>query len=407
MATTTARTASVFRSSAFSRFYAGQTLSYLGDGLRTLAIPLLVFRLTGSATAIGWTWGLEFLPFAIVGLVGGSLADRVDRRRLMLASDGVRFVIMALFSVLFVTGRLSIGLLYAGVLLLAVAGAIFSGAQTSTVPYLLGQHGAKPGIAALQATEQTMNLVAPPLGGAIMGAFGPLPALIINAITYLCSQIAIASVRTFGPDEPRGIPTPREVLGDIATGWRYLMADAAMRANAFFSLSFNLVGSIGFVSLIPYFKRAFEASDLAVGIAFGCFSAGAAVGAYIAGRTHWRVGPALVIANVVDGLGWLPLPWTHSMPVAVAGIVFSSVCAGYYVTTIVSWRMRIIPEEFVGRVFGVVRLIVLLGIMPGSLAGGWLADHVGVRETMGISAFGYLALSALMATSPALRREAR
>ena len=65
MATVTARTPSVFRSSAFSRFYAGQALSYLGDGLRTLAIPLLVFRLTGSATAIGWTWGLEMLAVRV------------------------------------------------------------------------------------------------------------------------------------------------------------------------------------------------------------------------------------------------------------------------------------------------------------------------------------------------------
>ena len=61
MATVTARPASVFRSSAFTRFYAGQAFSYLGDGLRTLAVPLLVFRLTGSATAVGWTWGLECL----------------------------------------------------------------------------------------------------------------------------------------------------------------------------------------------------------------------------------------------------------------------------------------------------------------------------------------------------------
>ena len=102
MATVTARTPSVFRSSAFSRFYAGQALSYLGDGLRTLAIPLLVFRLTGSATAIGWTWGLELLPYAFVSLVGGSLADRVDRRRLMLTCDALRFTVMAVFSVLFI-----------------------------------------------------------------------------------------------------------------------------------------------------------------------------------------------------------------------------------------------------------------------------------------------------------------
>jgi MFS family permease len=407
MATVTARTPSAFRSSAFSRFYAGQTLSYLGDGLRTLAIPLLVFRLTGSATAIGWTWGLELLPYAFVSLIGGSLADRVDRRRLMLICDGLRFTVMAVFSVLFATGHLSVGMVYGGVVLLAIGGSIFLGAQTPTIPYLLGKDGAKSGVATLQATEQTVNLIAPPLGGAIMGIVGPLPALIVNALTYLCSQVAIASVRTFGPDETSRIPNPREIASDVAAGWRVLMSDATMRTTSLYSMFGNLIGSVGFVALIPYFKRSFDASDAAVGLAFGAFSAGAALGSFVAGRTHWPVGRTLILANLVDGVGWLPLPWARSMPVAVAGIVVASVCAGYYVTSIVSWRMRVVPEELVGRVFGVVRLVVLVGILPGSLAGGWLADHVGVRETMGISAFGYMLVAACLATSRAVRSEAR
>ena len=72
MATLTARLPSVFRSSSFARFYAGQCLSYLGDGLRMLAIPLIVFHLTGSGVALGVTWGLELIPYAFVSLIGGS-----------------------------------------------------------------------------------------------------------------------------------------------------------------------------------------------------------------------------------------------------------------------------------------------------------------------------------------------
>ena len=406
MATTTARPASVFHSSAFSRFYAGQALSYLGDGLRTLAIPLLVFRLTGSAGAVGLTWGLELLPYPFVSLIAGSLADRVDRRRLMLSCDALRFGVIALFALLFATGHLTLWMIYAGVLLLAVGGATFLGAQTPSIPYLLGKDGAKAGVATLQATEQTVNVIAPQLGGALMGMIGPLPALVLYAVTYLTSQVAIASVRTFGPDAPGRIPNPREIVADALEGWRFLMRDRSMRITSLFSCGFNLVGSIGFVALIPYFKRAFAASDASVGLAFGCFSAGAALGSFVAGRTHWKVGPALIAANVVDGLGWLPLPWAQTMPVAVVGIVLASMCAGYYITTIVAWRMRIVPEDSIGKVFGVVRLVALVGILPGSLAGGWLADRVGVRETMAVSAFGYALLTGLMALT-SVRRERR
>lgn len=407
MATATARSASAFRSSSFARFYAGQTFSYLGDGLRTLAIPLLVFRLTGSAVAIGWTWGLELLPYAFVSVIGGSLADRVDRRRLMIASDALRFCVMALLSLAFFTGHLTIGEIYAGVVVLAIGGSIFLGAQTASVPFLLGKDRAKGGVAALQATEQTVNLIAPPLGGALMGLVGPLPALVINACTYLVSQLTLSSVPTFGPDNPGGMPTVREIVDDVAAGWRFLSGDATMRITSLCAIGFNLVGSVGFVALIPYFKRTFGASDAAIGVIFGCFSAGAALGSFVAGRTHARVGRVLVAANLLDGAGWLPLPWAHSLPLAVAGIVASSFAAGFYITTIVSWRMRIVPEAMLGRVFGVVRLWVLCGILPGSLAGGWCADHLGVRATMAISAFGYFAFTLVMAASRRVREEAR
>src|SRR5580693_8136716 len=90
---------SVFASRSFSLFFAGQALSYVGDGLRTIAIPLLVYHLTNSASALGVTYALELLPFAVFGLVGGSLADRIDRRRLMIGCDLVRFAVMALFAI--------------------------------------------------------------------------------------------------------------------------------------------------------------------------------------------------------------------------------------------------------------------------------------------------------------------
>ena len=287
------------------------------------------------------------------------------------------------------------------------SGATFLGAQTPSIPYLLGKERVKGAVAVLYATEQSANLVAPPIGGFLFALVGPLPALAINAVTYLTSQIAVASVRSFGPDAPRGLPSLRDLAGDVAAGWRFLFADKTMAVLSFSSCWFNFIGSIGFVSLIPYFKLAFGAGDHVIGLAFGCFAAGAAAGAYLAGRTHWAFGPAMIAAYFLDGLGWLPLPWTHSVWTAIGGVAFSSVCSGYVVTSIVSWRLRVIPEELVGRVFGVVRLVVLVGILPGSVLGGWLSDHIGVRTTMLISAVGFFAFTALLAFSPTLRRERR
>lgn len=407
MATVTARPASVFRSSSFSRFYAGQALSYLGDGLRTLAIPLLVFRLTGSSMALGWTWGLELLPYAFVSVIAGSLGDRVDRRRLMIVCDAVRFIVMAAFVVLFATGHLALWMIYTGLLLLAIGGSIFLGAQTPSIPFLLGIDRAKGGVAALQATEQSVGLIAPPLGGLLFALVGPLPALIVNAVTYLTSQVAIASVRTFGPEVPGPLPTWREIAADIAAGARFVFGEKAMLRLSLASCGFNFVGTLGFVLLIPYYKQTFGVGDQVVGFAFGCFAAGAALGAFIAGRTHWPVGPALIVAYLIDGIGWLPLPWTNVLAVGIGGVVVSSIASGYIVTSVVSWRLRVIPKDLVGRAFGVVRLIVLFGIFPGAILGGWCGDHIGVRMTVLISAVGYCAFTLILLFSRTVRAERR
>jgi len=101
-------------------FYAGQAFSYVGDGLRTLALPLLVFHLTGSALSLGITYALEFLPFAVTGLIGGSLADRLDRRRLLLSCDFVRFFIIAFFAVAYWRGFLTLPMLYVGIVIIAM-----------------------------------------------------------------------------------------------------------------------------------------------------------------------------------------------------------------------------------------------------------------------------------------------
>jgi MFS family permease len=393
MATIARRNESAFRSSAFRRFYAGQTLSYLGDGLRTIAIPLLVFRLTGSAVSLGWTFALELLPFALFSLVGGSLADRLNRRRLMLATDATRFTIMALFTVALWRHVLTLPLLYTGVALLAVCAAVFMGAQSSSIPYLLGKDHAKGAVAALSAAEQGINLIAPPLGGAILSVAGALPALAANAVTYLCSQVAIASVPSFGPERDRGFPSLHEIGRDVAIGFRFVMADPVMRTLSLNATALNTVAIFGFVAMIPYLKREFGASDQLVGIAFGAFSLGSVVGALVSGRTHWPFGRALVTAYILDALCWLPTIWTHHFWVAVASVSCCAACGAYEITMIVAWRMRVIPEEVVGRVFGVIRLLVLIGMFPGSLFGGLLTDQLGPRTVFAISGFGFLLLT--------------
>jgi len=404
-----ARAESVFRNRSFSLFYTGQAFGYVGDGLRLIAIPLLVFHLTGSALSVGVTYALELGPFALFGLVGGSLADRLDRRRLMIGCDLVRFSVMALFAIGYARGFLTLPILYGGIVLMALAAAVFLGGQASSIPYLIGKDRATQATAALLAAEQISGTVLPPIGGALFALLGPLPALIGNACTYLISQVSLAAIDTLGPQTPSGPPTLREVASDVGVGFRFLWSDQAMRTLSAFQLLFNFFGFMVGAVLIAFLKRDFGASDIQVGYAYGVAALGAVLGSWIAGRVPpaWPFGRMLVVALACDGLFFVPVMLTHHLAVVLVFLAITNIFVLFEIAQIVGWRMRIVPEEFVGRVFGAVRLVVLIGTVPGAIVGGALADRFGARVPILVSGFGYLAVAALAWAMPAIRNDKR
>lgn len=400
---------SVFSNRSFSLFYVGQTFSYAGDGLRIIALPLLVYHLTGSALSIGVTYALEMGPFALFGLVGGSLADRLDRRRLMIACDFIRFATMALFAFGYARGLLTLPLLYTGIAVISTSAAIFLGAQASTIPYLLGKARATQAVAALLSAEQATQMVLPPVGGALFALMGPLPALVINATTYMFSQISLAAVDTFGPDAPLGVPSIRELLADVATGFRFLWRDRSMAVISFVLLSVNFFGFLGIAVMVPFLKRDLNATDAAVGYTLGCGAVGAVVGSYLGGRAPrtWPFGRMLIVAFLVDGVTFVPITFAHTLWVAVPFLALANAAALFEVTQIVGWRMRVTPEELVGRVFGAARLVVLAGTVPGAVIGGYIGDRYGARDAIAVSTAGYIVASLVLACIPAVRNERR
>ncbi|MBV8171776.1 MAG: MFS transporter [Candidatus Eremiobacteraeota bacterium] len=398
-------TRSIFAERGFTLYFCGQLLSYLGDGLRTLAIPLLVFNITGSGLSLGITYALEFLPFSLFGLVGGSLADRLDRRRLMIACDFVRFAIIGLFALLYWRHALTLPVLYIGIAIVSIAAAIFLGGQSTSIPFLVGTARSGRAVAALLAAEQTSNLVAPPLGGLLFALGGPLPALALNAFTYLTSQISLALVPSMGPDEPGPAPSLHEIWADIVEGFRFMNGDRVMRLVAYCSLLLNFFGMMAAAVFIPFLKLEFHASDAQVGLSYGALAAGSICGSLLGGATagRWPFGRALLIAYALDGLIFIPVVFAHRLWPAVVFWMLANIGGSFEVTQIISWRMRVTPHEKIGRVFAAVRLIALIGVVPGTLIGGSLADLHGPRLPVIISTFGFL-IVALGASAFAMLR---
>jgi predicted MFS family arabinose efflux permease len=171
----------------------------------------------------------------------------------------------------------------------------------------------------------------------------------------------------------------------------------------------NGIGFGGYSILIPFLKGGFHASDSQVGIFLGISSIGAISGSIFAGRfaSRWPFGRALCVALMLDALLFIPVILARNMWIAGAFWAIANACAYFEIAQIVGFRLRIVPEELVGRVFGVVRLFVLCGIAPGVLLFGYLADHISPHYAMTVSAFGYLTVALLAIANPSIRNETR
>jgi MFS family permease len=400
---------SVFASRAFRQYFIGQSLSMLGDGLRTLAVPLLAYHLTHSALSTGAAFICEIMPFSLFSLVGGSLADRLDRRKLMIACDAIRFAVMAFFAIAYWLHVLTLPMIYGGLVVISICAAAFLGGQSSSIPYMLGRERSTEAIAVLVASENTANLVAPVVGGALFAYFGPLPALTLNALTYLASHLSLSRIPSLGPEAAAGLPSMRNLGSDIALGFGSLWSDLTLRFQAIASCLFNFFGFGSYAILIPFLKKGFGASDQQVGIFLGISAVGAVLGAAFAARysRRWPFGAAVTTAYVLDSVIFLPVVLVSNLWIAATFWGISNMVGNFEIAQIIGFRMRVTPAEMVGRVMGAVRVLVLSGMAPGVLLFGYVADRYSPHAAMWIGCAGFIVIAGVAACVPALRNERR
>jgi MFS family permease len=400
---------SIFASRGFRRYFAGQSLSFVGDGLRLLSVPLLAYHLTHSALSTGAALICEVAPFSLFALVGGSLADRLDRRKLMIGCDAVRFAVMSFFAIAYAVHILTLPMIYGGLVIISICAAGFLGGQSSSIPYLLGRKQSTKAIAMLLAAESTSNLVTPAIGGALFAYLGPLPALTINALTYLGSQLSLVSIPSLGPEKTTGLPTLRHFLSDIALGYRALWADLGMRAQAFVAFSLNIFGFGCYAILIPFLKKGFDATDQQVGFFFAISAVGAIGGASVAARygDRWPLGRSLTRAYLIDALLFIPVVLVSNIWLAAFFWASSNALANFEIAQIIGFRMRVTPEHMVGRLMGAVRLLVLAGMAPSVTFFGWVADHRSPHVAMSIACIGTGVVAIAAFLTPAIRNEPR
>jgi MFS family permease len=374
----------------YVRLWTGATVSNLGDGVTLAAVPLLATTLTRSPTSIAVVSLAMTLPWLLFALVGGALADRLDRRKTMAAVDAFRMVAIGTLAGFVLAGEESLALIVVVAFVLGTAETLFDNASQAILPNVVPKEHLETANGRLYAAEIVTNqFVGPPLGAFLFTVAAAAPFL-LDAGSFGLAALAVLGMRgSFRPVRAAatgasgdGASEPRpSIRADIAEGVRWLRRHRLLRTLALALAVLNLLASAVFAVLVLYALEVLDLSQRGYGVLLTAGGIGALLGSLLARALSSRVGPGtvLVISMVAIGAAMLvPALWANPIALGLGLALEGGFSVAWNVVT-VSLRQAIVPDALLGRVNSAYRLVGW-GTMPiGALLGGVLARTFGLR----------------------------
>lgn len=383
----------------FRRYFIGQTISAVGSWTQTLAVTWLVLDLTDRSDQLGIAMALQFLPMLVLGAPAGVLADRIDNRRLLIATSAASGTLALAIGLVVASDGVTIWWIYALTTLLGLVLAVERPAMQAILYQLVGPELLPSGVATNSTINSVSRLVGPALAGAVIGIAGAQVCFFLNASSYL---VVIAALATLRVDELVARPLVSKAKGRLREGLGYV------RSHPEVARPLLVMAGVGTIALnfpttfpsIVYFE--FELGAGAVGTAMSVSAIGSILGGiYIAGvEPHPRRTLAITLTGfgiTCAALALAPTFWTFvalSIPLGFASASFQSV------TTVVLQRST--DPSMQGRVMALHQM-ALFGSTPiGALLMGWVVHVSSARVPF--AAGGLSALVAATAVGLSRRR---
>lgn len=361
----------------FRWLFASSLTSNIGDGIALAAAPLLIASMTDSPILVASGAVLQFLPWLLFGLHAGAIADRVDRRVLIVVANGIRALVLVGLCVFLVTGLASIWMVLIVAFLYGTAEVFVDTTSSTLLPMMVRKSDLGTGNARLQAGFLVANqLGGPPLGAFLfaVGSFWPF------AVQGLCVALAIVLISRITATkrvEPAGGPRERTpVHTDILSGIRWLWRNPPVRTLVIIILTFNVTWAAPWGVLVLY------ATDyLRMGpVGYGALTTASAIGGLAAtllfGRLERRFSFAALmrVCLTAEVLMHLAFALTTSGAVAFVIMIAFGAYAFVWATISTTVRQRLVPHELQGRIASVNMVGVFGGLVIGQALGGVIAQ---------------------------------
>lgn len=400
-------TTSVHRNPGFLWLWGATGVSVLGAQVTQLALPVLAVILLGATE---WQMGVlnaaGTAAFLLVGLPAGAWIDRWMKRRVMIAADVVRAVILAAVPLLWFADALQFWHLYVVAAIIGVATVFFDVSYQSYLPVLVESEQVGQANSTLEGTAQVARIGGPGLGGALLTVLSAPVLLIANALSYLVSAVLLWRIRD--PEVPADVALRRPLHQEIAEGVRFVWNQPLIRSIVGTTAGANLFYALAFTLFPLYVLRDLDLGPVGFGIMMSFGAAGGLLGALATPRLARWIGEGTIItvSAIVGAASFALLPLAALLPAggALVLLVFAEFVLSFtvlvYNISQVTLRQRLCPPRLLGRMNASIRFVVW-GILPlASLASGALGVAVGIVPTLWIAFAGSLLAAGFVAFSP-------
>ena len=386
-----------FLSTTFVRWWAGSLLAGAGVGIQSVTVPLFIRDRVASgdrALAISAALIAQSVPGALISLLGGVVADRVERRRILVRTYAIATLVSAIYVALAGGGVPVIWPVFVLGALVGAAGGFTNPARSSFLPLLVSRAQFHNGfIFGTMGFMASFQFVGPMVAGLAVDAVGLTGAFSLEVVLLAAAAAVFGGIRI---DQPP--PTGRTVLGDLADGVRYVSREPVLRALILIAMvpGVFFIGPFS-VTLPLRVPDLFHASDKWVGILWGCFGGGVFAGSLaLTLRPLPRRGLAICLANLIGAGVMFAYSQCTTLPAACALLVLWGLAASVFINYAAMLLQEQADPRMMGRVMSMYSLAFLVAMPIGYLQSGAITSRFGTQASLVAASLGALLVAAVM-----------
>lgn len=372
----------------FRRYWLARQVSVAGTLVTAVALPVLVYRLSGSPSLTALVTLVEGLPYLLFGLVSGALSDRLDRRRVMVVADLLSAAAIGSVPLAHALGTLTVGHALVAGFLAQACFVFFDGAAFGALPAIVGRDRLAPANAAIWGFGSLLDLGVPMAAGLLLALLDPALLLGVDALSFIASAACVAGI-TVRLSGVRDLPplSARALVDEVGVGLRFLVGHPGVRSQTVIGFLMSLSGA-GFMALsVPFADRILDVgtSGWRFGLLFATWGVGGVLAALLTPRLHRRMPTtrATLLALPVSAAAGLVVVTTSSWLVAVVAMAVWGVAYQSVVLTSITYRQMATPEPLLGRVNTAGRMLSFgIGWTGGALGASAVAGLLGTRTAL-------------------------